>query len=512
MLQIRLSKGSSIESGGGAKPLPVDTVTVSCPDHLVLADLPVAKSLGNVTAASLVKTVGRRSRRQLGDRVHFCVRCDFPIAIYGRLSPCEHAFCLDCARSDSSCYLCDERIQKIQTIKMMEGIFICAAPHCLKSFLKRSEFESHIHESHADLLQPNTEKEDGNESDAFNMVKQHSVDTHVRQSTPADSSTARSLQRPVFSPNSNSQPHDSDDKRGRHQPREQPPTKPVIHPKLPPFYARQQSQTSDAQPDNNPPQSFDGPGSYGRFQHQQSFDSQTGPYYRRDADQFPDKQQGGMSETSFPEYPLMHSHQPPNFFVPVNANQGMPPHPPYSYPLPPEGAQPFHNPHYEVARSDLSSEGGPEQGSLLGFPPGPVGGGFPDSYPRPWNMGPTGVSFEPAGGQGIPEGFANPADSQGRVAFFQGDYGRFPGVLPLNPLPPPSGNKGLEPLHSGGALDHKEGKGVLAPQPLPPSMPIPPHSSQMKRGKFSNSGDTGREGQGYAWQNERCDGFGSSQD
>jgi E3 ubiquitin-protein ligase Hakai len=63
---------------------------VACPDHLVLADLPVAKGIGAATAASLVKTVGRRSRRPLGDRVHFCVRCDFPIAIYGRLVLTKH--------------------------------------------------------------------------------------------------------------------------------------------------------------------------------------------------------------------------------------------------------------------------------------------------------------------------------------------------------------------------------------------------------------------------------------
>ena len=41
---------------------------------------------------------------------------------------------------------CDERIQKIQTIKMMEGIFICAAPHCLRSFLKKPDFEAHVHD------------------------------------------------------------------------------------------------------------------------------------------------------------------------------------------------------------------------------------------------------------------------------------------------------------------------------------------------------------------------------
>ena len=85
MLQIRLSKTPSTDGAGVVKPLPVDTVTVACPDHLILADLPVAKGIGAAITASLVKTVGRRSRRQLGDRVHFCVRCDFPIAIYGRL-------------------------------------------------------------------------------------------------------------------------------------------------------------------------------------------------------------------------------------------------------------------------------------------------------------------------------------------------------------------------------------------------------------------------------------------
>ncbi|KAF8402717.1 hypothetical protein HHK36_010805 [Tetracentron sinense] len=515
MLQIRLSRGSSSEGGGGTKPLPAETVTVACPDHLVLADLPVAKSLGSATAASLVKTVGRRSRRQLGERVHFCVRCDFPIAIYGRLSPCEHAFCLDCARSDSSCYLCDERIQKIQTIKMMEGIFICAAPHCLKSFLKRTEFESHIHESHADLLQPNTEREDGNESEALNMIRPSSTDLLAKQSSGTES-TAHAPPRPVFSPSSNSQFNDREDKAPRQQPREQSPLNPIIQPKPPPFYGRMQNHASEPQPDSNPPQGFDRPGPHNRFhyQHQQSFDMQSALHYRRDYDQFPDKQQGILSESPFPDYPPLHSHQPPNFVVPVNANQGPTPPPPFSYPpFPTEGAQPFYNSHYKVARPDLALEGG-EQGSLLGFPPGPaVPVSYPDSYPRPWNMGVAGVPFEPPpGGQAIGDSFNNPSDSQGRVAFFQGDYGRVPGGLHLNP--PPLANTGSEPLQGGSAMDHKDAKGVLAPQPLlhplPPPPPPPPHLSQLKRGKFSNSGDMGRDGQNYGWQNEKRDGFSSS--
>lgn len=93
MLQIRLSKPAS-ETGATVKPVPVDTITVACPDHLVLADLPVAKILGSACATAVIKNVGRRSRRQLGERVHFCVRCDFPVAIYGRLVSIHYSLLL----------------------------------------------------------------------------------------------------------------------------------------------------------------------------------------------------------------------------------------------------------------------------------------------------------------------------------------------------------------------------------------------------------------------------------
>ncbi|KAB1214645.1 E3 ubiquitin-protein ligase Hakai [Morella rubra] len=489
MLQIRLRPPP--EGAGVAKPLPVESVTVACPDHLVLADLPVAKGIGGATAASLVKTVGRRSRRPLGERVHFCVRCDFPIAIYGRLSPCEHAFCLDCARSDSICYLCDERIQKIQTIKMMEGIFICAAPHCLKSFLKRSEFESHIHESHANLLQPNAEKEEGNESESQS----------AKQPTASDS-TAWAPSRPVFSPGSISQLHDREDKAHRQQPREPPPPRPIIQPKQLPSFGLVQTHPSELQHDSSRPQGFDRLGPQNRF-HQQNMDPQGAP--QQESGQFMDKQQGILPENPYPEYPPMHSIQPPNFAVPVNSNPMLNPPLPFGFPpFQTEGVHQFYGAPYEMTRQDSASEVGAEQGSLLGFPPVQAGSvNFPAPYAQPWNAGFVGLPFErPPGGQGMVDGFTNASDSHGKTAFHQGDYGRNPG---------PMANKGMEQVQGGNLMDPRDGKGILASQPptLPPPPPPLPHSSQLKR-KFYP--DAGRDGQGYGWQHENRDSFGSGQD
>lgn len=479
MLQIRLSKGPSTEGGGGVvRPLLAETVTVACPDHLVLADLPVAKGIGSITVASVVKTVGRRSRRHLGERVHFCVRCDYPIAVYGRLSPCEHAFCLECARSESICYLCDERIQKIQTIKMMEGIFICAAPHCLKSFLKRNEFEYHIHESHADLLQPYAEKEDGKESEI--QSANHSS---------ASDSTLRAPTRPVFSPASSSQ---------RQQPREQLPPRPIMQQKGPPIFGQAQNYPLDTQLDNNRTPGYDRLGPHNRFQ--QSFDTP-----QQESSQLTDKQQGILSETQLPEYPPMHS-QPPNYVMPTNQNPVMPP----SFGLPSfqtDGVQQFYTASYEMGRTDSTPEVGSQQGSLLGFPPGPVVGvHFSAQYQQSWTAGTVGVPFEaPMGNQGVQEGFANLSDSQGKAPFFQGDFGRNSG-LPM--IPPPSGIKGIDVQQ-----DNRDGKGILASQSLqiPPPPPPPPHLSHPSRGQFY-SGDMGRDGQSYGWQHESHDGFAGSQD
>ena len=112
---------------------------------------------------------------------------------------------------------------------MMEGIFVCAAPHCLKSFLKKTDFESHVHALHSDLVN----QKDGNESEAASAKKPTTSDSTVQAPTP------RSLVQ------------DGEDHRGQ---RSQPPVRPLIQPKPHGFDGQtpypEYPLTTDLQPPN----------------------------------------------------------------------------------------------------------------------------------------------------------------------------------------------------------------------------------------------------------------------
>ncbi|KAF3685227.1 putative reticulon-like protein B12-like [Capsicum annuum] len=371
---------------------------------------------------------------------------------------------------------------------MLEGIYVCAAPHCLKSFLKQTEFESHIHENHSDLLH---QEKDANVSESASARK-----------PAASESTVQAPPRPIFSPSSGSQGHDREDKAHSSQIRDQQPPRPVIQQK-PPFTGSVQNHPLEQQSDSNPPPGFERPGMQNRLP-QQGFDAQGS--LRPDPGHFPDKQQGIIGSSPFPEYP-MHMPQPHGFAVPMSSNPGLAPQ--FGYPqFSPDGAQPFYGAvSFEMPRADSTPDMGSEQGSLLGFPPGAAGSmNFPENYPRQWNMGQPVGQFEPTAVQ-------PPADPQGRAVFFQGDYGRNAGVMSSNLPPPPSANRGWEGGQTSNSMDNRDSKGIVMPQPmtLPPPPPLPHHMSQLQRGG-RHYGDTSHDGQGYGWQHEKRDSFGSSQD
>ncbi|KAJ7525460.1 hypothetical protein O6H91_17G052300 [Diphasiastrum complanatum] len=186
-LKIRLSKGVGAEATAPKGVEGADLVLPSvasgppaCLDHLVLDDLPFGKGVGLPTANATVNILGRKSQRKLGHKVHFCVRCNFPIAIYGRLDPCEHVFCLTCAKKDPICFLCEEKIACIQKLEVLEGIYICGAPGCLRSFLRRLEFETHVKDIHKGLLEKRGQKIEQVQEDTVKVEPQSQVSVAIQ--------------------------------------------------------------------------------------------------------------------------------------------------------------------------------------------------------------------------------------------------------------------------------------------------------------------------------------------
>lgn len=86
-LTIRLG-GSSLCMKGEHHSLRSSSVRKgpAVPLNVAGIDVPILRGLGISSVEAYVATfVGSKVRRQPGDKVHVCVRCNFPIAVYGRL-------------------------------------------------------------------------------------------------------------------------------------------------------------------------------------------------------------------------------------------------------------------------------------------------------------------------------------------------------------------------------------------------------------------------------------------
>lgn len=100
-LTIRLNSKGGLTSAAGTPIASGNTPGITggatdsttprlvCGPHLTASDLPLASGVGLVPSVHSESTaivgLGVKVRRQPGNKVHFCVRCNFPIAIYGRL-------------------------------------------------------------------------------------------------------------------------------------------------------------------------------------------------------------------------------------------------------------------------------------------------------------------------------------------------------------------------------------------------------------------------------------------
>ncbi|KAJ8245298.1 hypothetical protein GJAV_G00269240 [Gymnothorax javanicus] len=90
--------------------------------------------------------------------MHFCDKCGLPIKIYGRMIPCKHVFCYDCAalhekKADKLCpgvslYSCTEVVQRIE--KCLRGsLFMCSVvPGCKRTYLSQRDLQAHVSHRH----------------------------------------------------------------------------------------------------------------------------------------------------------------------------------------------------------------------------------------------------------------------------------------------------------------------------------------------------------------------------
>ncbi|RUS87995.1 hypothetical protein EGW08_004273 [Elysia chlorotica] len=82
--------------------------------------------------------------------IHLCEVCELPILVYGRMLPCKHIFCFDCARKcDKVCIRCKYKVQKVEK-SALGTVYVCthgAPKHstkgCRRTYLSQRDLHSH---------------------------------------------------------------------------------------------------------------------------------------------------------------------------------------------------------------------------------------------------------------------------------------------------------------------------------------------------------------------------------
>lgn len=100
-----------------------------------------------------VKLIGEKV---FDPQIHLCEKCQYPILVYGRMLPCKHVFCLDCAKKyEKVCPRCDSRVVRIEQ-SALGTVFICthgAPKHsingCRRTYLSKRDLQAHIAHRHA---------------------------------------------------------------------------------------------------------------------------------------------------------------------------------------------------------------------------------------------------------------------------------------------------------------------------------------------------------------------------
>ncbi|XP_051978818.1 E3 ubiquitin-protein ligase Hakai-like isoform X1 [Xyrauchen texanus] len=100
--------------------------------------------------------------------VHFCGKCGLPIKTYGRMIPCKHVFCYDCAvhyekKCDKMCpgfslYSCTDPVQRIEQCHR-GSLYMCSIVQgCKRTYLSQRDLQAHINHRHMRASKANSSR------------------------------------------------------------------------------------------------------------------------------------------------------------------------------------------------------------------------------------------------------------------------------------------------------------------------------------------------------------------
>jgi E3 ubiquitin-protein ligase Hakai len=87
--------------------------------------------------------------------IHCCDACLKPILIYGRMIPCKHVFCLNCATNQSvKCSRCGDKVSRVEPVGL-GSIYMCSHggsrygnSGCRRTYLSQRDLQAHIQHRH----------------------------------------------------------------------------------------------------------------------------------------------------------------------------------------------------------------------------------------------------------------------------------------------------------------------------------------------------------------------------
>ncbi|KAM9771562.1 E3 ubiquitin-protein ligase Hakai isoform X1 [Syngnathus typhle] len=90
--------------------------------------------------------------------IHFCDKCGLPIQLYGRMIPCKHVFCYECAllhekKGEKLCpgltmYSCTDPVQRIEQCQR-GSLYMCSVVSgCKRTYLSQRDLQAHVNHRH----------------------------------------------------------------------------------------------------------------------------------------------------------------------------------------------------------------------------------------------------------------------------------------------------------------------------------------------------------------------------